>query len=496
MSDSSLQPTTAAIIGGGVIGGGWAARFLLCGWRVIVFDPHPEAEKRIADVLDNARLSWPALSDFPLPAEGELVFVDSVAKAVADADWIQESAPEDLALKHKVIAEIEAFAPTSAIIGSSTSGFKPSELQEGASAPGRIMVAHPFNPVYLLPLAEIVGGDAVDQTTTERTCDILRSIGMMPLVVRKEIDAHIADRFLEAVWREALWLINDDVATTAEIDEAIRMGFGLRWAQMGLFETYRLAGGEEGMAHFIAQFGPCLSWPWTRLMDVPELTDALIEKIASQSDAQSGAHSIRELERIRDRNLVGILRSLKDRDWGAGSVLKEFDKQLATVDDSGMPAEIDSSGPMRMLDLSVLPAWIDYNGHMTEFRYVQVFSDTCDRMLVMIGMGADYVKSTGAWYTAETHTMQVDEIGVNEKIYSTIQMLMSDAKRMHVFYRLHAAADDRLLATCEAMYLHVGKESGRVCEAEADMIEKSKRIADAHAGLRKPDAVGRYVGQR
>ena len=251
-------------------------------------------------------------------------------------------------------------------------------------------------------------------------------------------------------WREALWLIKDDIATTEEIDEAIRMGFGLRWAQMGLFETYRLAGGEEGMAHFIAQFGPCLSWPWTKLMDVPELTDELVQKIASQSDAQSGAYSIRELERIRDRNLVGILRALKDRDWRAGRVLTEFDKQLAAPEFPDMPGTIDSSGPLRMLDLSVLPAWIDYNGHMTEFRYVQVFSDTCDKLLVMIGMDAAYVKTTGAWYTAETHTMQIDEIGVNERIYSTLQILMSDAKRLHVFYRLHAADDDRLLATCEA----------------------------------------------
>lgn len=496
MNDAQLNPSTAAIIGGGVIGGGWAARFLLCGWRVVVFDPHPEAEQRIADVLNNARLSWPALSDFPLPDEGELVFVDSVAEAVAGADWIQESVPEDLEIKHKVIADIEANAKASAIIGSSTSGFKPGELQEGASSPGRIMVVHPFNPVYLLPLAEVVGGDNVNESARDRACETLRAIGMMPLVVRKEIDAHIADRFLEAVWREALWLINDDIATTEEIDEAIRMGFGLRWAQMGLFETYRLAGGEDGMAHFIAQFGPCLSWPWTKLMDVPELTDELVQKIASQSDAQSGAHSIRELERIRDNNLVGILRALKDRNWGAGTVLAEFDKRLARPDAAGMPGTIDSSGPMRMLDLSVLPAWIDYNGHMTEFRYVQVFSDTCDKMLVMIGMDADYVATTGAWYTAETHTMQVDEIGANERIYSTVQMLMCDTKRMHLFYRLHATEDNRLLATCEAMYLHVGRESGRVCNAAPAMIEKAKRFADAHAGLPTPDAVGRYVGQR
>ena len=496
MSNRSATSSTAAIIGGGVIGGGWAARFLLCGWRVVIFDPHPDAKKSVADVLENARRSLPALADFPMPPEGELVFAESIGQAVADATWIQESVPEDLRIKHNVITDIEAHASTDAVIGSSTSGFKPSELQEGMKTPGRILVAHPFNPVYLLPLVEIVGGDAVETDMRDRACNILRTIGMMPLVVRKEIDAHIADRFLEAVWREALWLVNDDIATTDEIDEAIRMGFGLRWAQMGLFETYRLAGGEEGMAHFIAQFGPCLSWPWTKLMDVPKLTDELVQKIASQSDAQSGAHSIRELEQIRDRNLVGILRSLKDRDWGAGTVLREFDTRLQTDTAADMPAEIASSTPMRMLDLTVLPAWIDYNGHMTEFRYVQVFSDTCDKMLVMIGMDPDYVASTGAWYTAETHTMQIDEIGANEMIFSSLQMLMSDSKRLHVFYRLHAADDDRLLATCEAMYLHVGKKSGRVCNAAPDMIEKAQRISDAHAGLPTPEAVGRYVGER
>ena len=133
------------------------------------------------------------------------------------------------------------------------------------------------------------------------------------------------DRFLEAVWREALWLVKDGVATTEEIDEAIRMGFGLRWGQMGLFETYRVAGGEAGMKHFMAQFGPCLTWPWTKLMDVPEFNDELVDLIAGQSDAQSGHHTIRELERIRDSNLIGFLRALKERNWGAGKVLREHD---------------------------------------------------------------------------------------------------------------------------------------------------------------------------
>ena len=158
---------------------------------------------------------------------------------------------------------------------------------------------------------------------------MLRQMGMYPLRVRKEIDAHIADRFLEAVWREALWLIKDGIATTEEIDNAIRYGFGIRWAQMGLFETYRVAGGEAGMRHFMAQFGPALKWPWTKLMDVPEFTDDLVDMISDQSDAQSGMHSIRELERIRDNNLVGMMRALKAQDWGAGALLKGQDQQLS-----------------------------------------------------------------------------------------------------------------------------------------------------------------------
>jgi len=195
--------------------------------------------------------------------------------------------------------------------------------------PGRLLVAHPFNPVYLLPLVEIVGGKQTSPETIERAKTFFASLGMKPLHVRKEIEAFIADRFLEAVWREALWLVKDGIATTEEIDDAIRYGFGLRWAQMGLFETYRVAGGEAGMKHFIEQFGPCLKWPWTKLMDVPELTDELVNKIATQSDEQSGQHSIRELERIRDNNLVGILKALKANDWGAGKTLADYENQLA-----------------------------------------------------------------------------------------------------------------------------------------------------------------------
>ncbi len=317
----------AAIVGGGVIGGGWVARFLLHGWDVSVFDPDPQAERKIGEVLANARASLPKLADVAMPKEGSLSLHSDLAEAVDGAIWITEAVPERLDLKHKVYSQIQAANPT-AIIGSSTSGFKPSQLQEGASHPAQIIVAHPFNPVYLLPLVEVVPSPANPVDVVAKAKEILTSIGMKPLHVRKEIDAHIADRFLEAVWREALWLVKDGVATTEEIDDAIRFGFGLRWGQMGLFENYRVAGGEAGMAHFIAQFGPCLQWPWTKLTDVPELTDELVKTIADQSDLQSGKYTIRELERIRDDNLVGMMRALKERNWGAGALLNEHDSRL------------------------------------------------------------------------------------------------------------------------------------------------------------------------
>ena len=154
--------------------------------------------------------------------------------------------------------------------------------------------------------------------------DTYRALGMHPLHVRKEIDAFIADRLLEAVWREALWLVNDGIATTEEIDDAIRYGFGLRWAQMGTFETYRIAGGEGGMCHFMEQFGPALKWPWTKLMDTPELTDELIDTIAEQSDVQAAGRSIRDLAQERDRNLVAILQALESVDAGAGKTISNL----------------------------------------------------------------------------------------------------------------------------------------------------------------------------
>ncbi len=480
----------AGIIGGGVIGGGWAARFLLNGWDVVVFDPDPEAPRKVGEVIANARKALPALSDGPMPAEGKLTFAGTITEAVEGADYIQESVSERLDLKHRVFAQIQQVAPDT-LTGSSTSGFKPSELQENAANPATIFVAHPFNPVYLLPLAEVVPSPKSDPELIETAKETLREIGMFPLHIRKEIDAHIADRFLEAVWREALWLVKDGIATTEEIDEAIRMGFGLRWGQMGLFETYRVAGGEAGMKHFMAQFGPCLSWPWTKLMDVPEFNDELVDLIAGQSDAQSGMYTIRELERIRDQNLIGFLRVLKERNWGAGKVLLEHDARRRVAMAETKP---EMAGPMEMARLTVLPGWIDYNGHMTESRYLFAASETCDAFLRHIGADIAYVGTGYSYYTAETHIMHLGEAKLGDALTGTVQVLHADEKRLHIFIRI--LKDGEAVATPEQMLLHVDMKAGKACAAPDAILTKLRPIAEAHAGLPRPEAAGRHVGQR
>ena len=461
----------AAIIGGGVIGGGWLARFLLNGWDIKVFDPDPEAERKISEVLKNARHALPMLYDQPLPNEGTLKFCTTIKEAVSDADWIQESVPERLDIKHRVFAEIQDSCRGDAVIGSSTSGFKPSELQEGAEHPGQIMVTHPFNPVYLLPLIELVPSIKTGTQHIETAKDILTSIGLYPLHVRKEIDAHIADRFLEAVWREGLWLIKDGIATTEEIDNAIRYGFGLRWAQMGLFETYRIAGGEAGMAHFIAQFGPCLSWPWTKLMDVPELTDELTQMIADQSDAQSGHKTIRELERLRDNNLIAIMRALKQQGSAAGA--------LITAHEETLRLPLGAAVPMRTVSRSIPVDWTDYNGHMNEGRYGQIFSDAADAFMIEIGADAEYIAAGNSFFTAETTIKYLAETLAGQTVHVNTRVLLSEGKKVKLFHEMRSE-DNAILATCEQFMLHVNLTTRKSCPPLAEVQSRMDALAQAH----------------
>lgn len=494
MQDMQALPARAACIGGGVIGAGWVARLLLSGVDVKLFDPDPEAGRKVEAVLANARRAWAGLFGTLPQAPGRLELAASLADAVAGAPFIQESVPERLELKQRVLAEIEAAAPKDALIGSSTSGLLPSDMQAGMRHPGRLVVAHPFNPVYLLPLVEIVGGKATAPAALEQARDVYAALGMKPVVIRREIEAFVGDRLLEALWREALWLVHDDIASVEEIDDIIRYSFGLRWAQMGLFQTYRIAGGEAGMRHFLAQFGPCLAWPWTKLMDVPDLDEALVGKIADQSDAQAGRLSIRDLERIRDDNLVGILQALARQGggagWGAG---EEVVRQREALRQRAGGAQ---AAPLESLRLPVDEAWIDYNGHMTEHRYLDVLGQATDAVLREIGADAAYVAAGHSFYTVESHLVHKDQAYPGDEIRVQSRVLGADDKRLHLFHELFAVKDGRLLATGEHMLLHVDAGAGRAVAAQGPVHERMQALARAHAGLALPPQAGRSIGRK
>jgi carnitine 3-dehydrogenase / betainyl-CoA thioesterase len=486
------RPRTVGLLGGGVIGAGWAARLLLNGVDVRLYDPQPDAARVVAEVLDDARHAYQRLTLAPLPVEGDLLVVDSVAEATVGAELVQESAPERLELKQELLAAADRAAGADVIICSSTSGLRPSDLQESMERPERFVVGHPFNPVYLLPLVEVCGGPRTAAETVSRACDAYRSLGMHPLVVRTEIDGFVADRLLEALWREALWLVHDDVATVSEIDDAIRYGAGLRWSFMGTFLTYRIGGGAAGMRHFLGQFGPALAWPWTKLTDVPELTDELIDRIAAQSDQQAAGRSVRELERERDDVLVAVLQALRAHETGAGATLAGWERGLLAVPPAARP-EPDDSGPLRLYRTRVPSDWIDYNGHVHESRYLQLFGDASDALLGTIGVDAGYLATGGSYFTVETHLSHLRQLVAGDAVHVTTQVLGCDDKRLHVFHVLLRDGEPEPVATAEMMLLHVDAASGRAAAARDGVRARVERLRDAHASLPRPDRAGRAI---
>jgi carnitine 3-dehydrogenase len=467
---------TVGLLGGGVIGGGWAARFVLNGIDVRLYDPDPEAPRRVEEMVANARRALDKLTLAPRPREGQLSVAATPEAAVEDADFVQESAPERVELKRELLAAASRAARPDVVFASSTSGLRPTLLQDAMEHPERLTVGHPFNPVYLLPLVEVCGGEATAPETLERAAAFYRSVGMKPLVLDREIDGFIADRLLEALWREALWLVNDGVATVEQVDDAIRYGPGLRWSVMGTFLIYRIAGGEDGVRHFMEQFGPALQWPWTKLTDVPELTDELLATLERQSDAQAAGRTMRELERVRDDALVSILQALRVHGVGAGAVLREYEQALLT---SAPPAG-DGAGPL-VHETRVAPDWIDYNGHANETAYLRVASEATDALLQRIGVDAQYLRRGGSYFTVETHIRHLGEARAEERLAVATQVVGADEKRLHVFHRVQRGDD--VLATVEQMLLHVDTQVGRAAPAPPDVLARVRALADAHAEL-------------
>ena len=483
------------LLGTGVIGGGWAARAMHFGINVIAADVKPEMEQWIREAVANAEPALARLTLAPLPAKGTLTFTTDLHEMARQADFIQENIPEQLELKQRVLADVSRTAPADVIIASSTSGLMPSDLQSKMVAPERLLVGHPFNPVYLLPLVELVGGQQTAPATIEAARQFYTYIGMHALHVRREVPGHLTDRLQEAIWREILHMVNEGVATTGELDESIIYGPGLRWAAMGTNLIYHLAGGESGMRHMLHQFGPCLKWPWTKL-EAPELTEELIDRMVKGTQEQAGGRSIRELERLRDDYLVAIQQVLRQYDIGAGATLRALEQRLY-VDQARAVTSAGAGAAVAIAPLAgqVRPEWIDYNGHMTDSRYQQVFGDAMDALCRQVGIDEEYRKRVGMYFTVESHTTHRAQLKPAEAFYLNTRVVSLDAKRLRIFHSVHRVRDHALAATGEHLHLHVGVATGKASAAPENVRAQLERIRAMQATEPLPAQAGRSIGQ-
>jgi len=299
-----------AVVGTGVIGTGWILRFLFNKKQIKIFDPSDKQKKFLLDELKRTK---PLLIKFykkKININNQLKFCSSIKEAVSDADLIQENTPENEKLKIRIIKEISLHTKKSSIIASSSSGLLPSRIQSKAKNPERVLIAHPFNPVYLLPLVEIVPGKKTTKVNVLAANKFYTKIGMKTLILKKELPGYLSDRLQESMWRESLHIINEGFASTKDLDDAIIYGPGLRWSLMGTFLTFHLAGGQMGMKHMLEQFGPTLKLPWTKLK-APKLTDSLKNKIIEGTKIQSKKKSIKNLTNVRDNFLIDLQKLLK-----------------------------------------------------------------------------------------------------------------------------------------------------------------------------------------
>ena len=298
-------------VGAGPIGAGWAAYFLAQGYNVTSYLHEPNEEPSLRSLIDTAWLSLEALGLAEGASIENLHCTSDLAEAARTADFVQESAPEDIQLKQVLYEKLGRLVPNHIVIASSTSGLPMTDIQSQCQTPGRTVVGHPFNPPYLLPLVEIVGGEATDPGAIQWLADFYQVAGKAPLVLKREIPGFIATRLQEAVWREALHMITNDEATVEDIDFAIVNGPGPRWAMMGPCLTYHIGGGEGGMAYCLDQFGPALKLPWSRL-EAPDLTPELRERLIEGTDRQAGESDYATLNRQRDQGLVAIRNALEE----------------------------------------------------------------------------------------------------------------------------------------------------------------------------------------
>ena len=298
-----------AVIGTGVIGAGWIIRFLFNQKKVFIFDPNLKQKKFLKKEIKRVKPILSKIYKKNINLSKQLKFCKSIKEAVMNADLIQENVPENERLKIKIIKQISENAKRNTIIASSSSGLLPSKIQSKCINPKRLIIAHPFNPVYLLPLVELVPGKKTDNIFIKKADEFYSKIGMKTLILKKELPGYLSDRLQESMWRESLHIINEGYATTKDLDDAIIYGPGLRWSLMGTFLTFHLAGGKMGMKHMLEQFGPALKLPWTKLK-APVLSKSLKNKIIEGTKIQSKNKSINSLANRRDNFLLDLQKLL------------------------------------------------------------------------------------------------------------------------------------------------------------------------------------------
>ncbi len=307
---------SVACVGAGTIGGGWAAQFLSQGYDVAAWDPAPDGAERLRAQIDAA---WPALEDLGLAAgasRDRLSVTATLAEAVERAAFIQESAPELMDVKIEALAEIDAAAAPDAVISSSTSAFSMTDMQVRCARPERTVVGHPFNPVYLIPLVEVVPGAKTDPAAAAWAAAFYERAGKSAIIVKDQVYAFLANRLQAALWREALYMVREGEATADDLDRCISEGPGLRWAIMGPFLTFHLAGGPGGLGAFFDKFEGEEEAPYSRLLG-PELTPELRAAVLEGTDQLVGERSFEDLVAERDRCLVAIHKALAaNRDAG------------------------------------------------------------------------------------------------------------------------------------------------------------------------------------
>ncbi|MFJ9631757.1 3-hydroxyacyl-CoA dehydrogenase NAD-binding domain-containing protein [Streptomyces sp. NPDC101175] len=296
-----------ATLGGGLIGRSWTVLFLAAGKSVAVHDPDPATEARVKETVEEA---WPVLTALGLATadepQGDLIVCDDPRAAVEGAEFVQESIPERIALKHELYRTIEPVLGADTVVASSASGLTLGELQGGWRRPARFVLGHPFNPPHLIPLVEVMGNELTEPGVVERTRRYYESVGKVTIEVRREVPGHVANRLQAALWREAIHLVNEGVATVDDIDTAVSSGPGLRWAVMGPTRLFHLGGDDGGLAAFCERYGDSFNRWWDDL-GTPRLDDATAASLVEGLSAATNPEGIRALAAQRDALLTAVV---------------------------------------------------------------------------------------------------------------------------------------------------------------------------------------------